>query len=179
MFLIPAALFMLYHYAPWLLQLLTKKRNEFIELALSQQAGSLMDSATGELTAVNAIHIGLKGMFAVFFRPFFFELKNSMYVAPIIETLLFMLMLFRVSLHFRAVRAIQRQKVQLVVFLLLFSLQLGFIIGLGVPVLGAVVRYRLPVYLALFVAFLLILDESPRLKWKHFFKHLSRTPSKQ
>lgn len=91
------------------------------------------------------------------FRPFFGDPGGRLKYFSIIETLfLFSWVIYRM----RSLRSADRITRLQIVSLWLFALLLLLLIGWTTPVLGAIVRYRIPAYLALFLSGWLIQQKS-------------------
>ncbi|TSJ45060.1 hypothetical protein [Fluviicola chungangensis] len=83
------------------------------------------------------------------FRPTFWDPGGKLKIVSFLETIgLFVLLAFGLWYNWRYRTAEERN---LLVFLMTFSLVLFVLIGWTTPVLGAIVRYRMPAYLALFL----------------------------
>lgn len=149
-----------YKFIPYFYALIIKKRNEFIELAYSENAGSILETGENKTESLlSSLYTLAKGTVGVLFRPMVWEIKSVMYVMPAFESLAVLLMAV-FSGYLVIKKHINIRLGSLTVFWGGFALQLLLIIGFTVPVLGAIVRYRLPVYLAIFIIFLSILDTS-------------------
>jgi len=147
-------------FADPVLSILLNKRNDFIQLAIDEGSGSLIH--TVQYGGVfESVKIMFEGAVAVLFRPLLIEIKNVMYIIPALETLLFTFLALYIS--YKLIR--KKNKITAVIsglpsFFLLVAVQLSLLIGFTVPVLGAIVRYRLPVYLSLFLAMIIIYNQS-------------------
>lgn len=87
------------------------------------------------------------------FRPFFTDPGGSLKYFSALETMLFFAWFFW---QFRNWNKITDEKKIIITTLLLFSVSLLVLIGLTTPILGAIVRYRIPAYLALFLVSILL-----------------------
>ena len=79
-------------------------------------------------------------LFNVFFRPFFTEIHNPLMLIAWIENLFIMLLLLYGLILRRKLTLVQKNSVA---FLFSFSLILCTLIGLTVPISGAIVRYKM------------------------------------
>lgn len=140
-----------------LLYLLGKKRTDFYNVAHAQDAGSIV--SIPELSGVGDFFLHLPQALSIaYFRPHFFELKSSFYFLASLEaacSALFLALAVWGMIRYRPALPSAWW------FSLSVVLVLGTIIGFTVPVLGAVVRYKLPA-----MTFLMVLALPGVLKWK-------------
>ena len=134
-------------YAPGgMLYILSKKQQDFYNVASVNNAGSAVEISPVDQSILGFLVDVPERLWLAFMRPTFTEVEGFFYWPPMIESsallLLFVLVLFR----FRWVKE-KLLSNELFCFSLSFLLVLGIIIGSCVPVLGAVVRYRLPALL--------------------------------
>jgi hypothetical protein len=95
------------------------------------------------------------------FRPFFNDPGSWLKYPAMLETVL--LYLFLIFAFFKR-KKLSQETQALIVALILFVICLSLIIGWVTPVLGAIVRYRFPVYLAILVIALLLINQKKLLK---------------
>lgn len=128
-----------------LLYILSKKQEDFYNTAIN--AGS-----TVYIAPVGDIWQFLKTIpnriVYTFGRPFLWESKSVMYIPPAVENFV----LLTAVLFALGKIILRRMSVNkgLIAFISTFSIVLAVIVGSTVPVLGAVVRYKLPAVLLLF-----------------------------
>jgi len=119
-------------------ELLTK-RNEFVVVAENSESGSMIDDKTyADKNFVQLIEIAPKSLFASFFEPLYFSEFSFSHLPFILESLLLifgLLSMIRYSDYANADKSIA-------LFLFLFSFVQFAVIGFSVPVVGAIVRYR-------------------------------------
>lgn len=89
------------------------------------------------------------------FRPFISDPGGWLKYPAMIETLLLFLFLIYAIIN---KRVLSKNKIALIVALVLFVLTLSLLIGWVTPVLGAIVRYRIPVYIALLVIAVMVIQ---------------------
>jgi hypothetical protein len=95
------------------------------------------------------------------FRPWFGDPGKDLKHFATFETIfLFTFLLFAVIFR----RKLEKNEKRLVFSLLLFALLISILIGWIVPILGAIVRYRITSYLALLIVGIIIIN--PSQKWK-------------
>ena len=89
------------------------------------------------------------------FLPTFFSIKNLMYLMPAFENLLFIILLF--FAFFNGKKITKKQEYYNSLFLV-FAINLIVLIGLITPVLGALIRYKVPVLPFLFFVLISKID---------------------
>jgi hypothetical protein len=94
------------------------------------------------------------------FRPTFLDAKNPMMLFSAIENCFFALFLILCLLF----PSSKNKNIQILCYCLSFSILLFVLIGLTTPILGAVVRYKIPALPFFLIAFLVILDKDKLLK---------------
>ncbi|MFI5164231.1 MAG: hypothetical protein ACHQHP_03175 [Bacteroidia bacterium] len=94
------------------------------------------------------------------FRPFIFEAKNPLMILSAIENL-FIVAFILICIFFFSKKIQNRH---LICFCASFVILLFILIGLTTPILGAVVRYKIPALPFLLIAFLFILDKEKLLR---------------
>jgi hypothetical protein len=129
-----------------LLYILAKKQTDFYNVAEAHQAGSTVaispvsDSAIGFLTDLP------ERLTLTYLRPFPTEASGLLQFASVIENLIFVGVIFWL---FRLTAGMQgqfrRRFFTLLTSAMVFAIVFGSIAGSTVPVLGAIVRYKLPV----------------------------------
>lgn len=119
---------------------LIDKRNEFVQLAIKENAGSLIDADVLSADCINIIslipHAGVNSVL----RPFVWEKGSAFQRLFAVENSVVLLLLS--YLLIRNFKIPERNKLMIAVFLLSFALINYFIIGITVPVTGAIVHYR-------------------------------------
>ncbi len=145
------------------LYVLSKKQTDFVNVANKQGAGSQIDAIPidGWLDFTSNLPMY---WITTFFRPFLGEGNSWLQHFSAMETSICLLCLL-LALIFR--RHQNEVEGRLTLFVLSFLLILAAIIGATVPVLGAVVRYKVPLlpFFGLLIA--LIIDPKPFIKaWK-------------
>ncbi|MBI1266882.1 MAG: hypothetical protein GC193_05565 [Cryomorphaceae bacterium] len=130
-----------------LLYILSKKQEDFYNTAVN--AGSTVYIEPVGVSALAFIASIPNRIMYTYGRPYLWESKTLFYIPPAVENIILvavivwaLLMLYR---HQKAVYS------PLIVFIVTFSIALAIIIGSTVPVLGALVRYKLPAVLLLYV----------------------------
>jgi hypothetical protein len=105
----------------------------------------------------------------VFFRPFIFDVENLFSLLACIENLLIMILILSVCFVFKRP---SKETAIVIMYALLFVFTLYTLVGLTTPVLGAAVRYKVPVLPFLLMSIFLLHDsDSIRSYLKFFSKH--------
>jgi len=130
-----------------LIYVLNKKHEDFRNVALETNAGSLIE--TSPLEGPADLFLRLPQAFATtFLRPWIGEVSNPMMALAAVENTLLLIALVVLLLNFRLPGLSSRP-----LWLLMWSFVLtnAIVIGYSVPVLGAVVRYRFAAFTILLI----------------------------
>ena len=95
-----------------------------------------------------------KAIFNVFTKPFFKESNSLLFVACSIENLCVLVFLFYVLFKFR----INSNNIEIILFNVVFSMQLFALIGLTCPVIGNLVRFKMPGLMLLLISLSLLMS---------------------
>ncbi|MFN4235436.1 MAG: hypothetical protein ACK4IK_11605 [Bacteroidia bacterium] len=117
------------------------KRNDFINVANEWGAKSTIAPIPFEKSAMSIMLHSPQAIINSLFRPHILELKSMMYLMPFFENLLLLLLVILVILNFKKP---DKQVQYFSMFALVFIVYLATMIGLTTPILGAIVRYKLP-----------------------------------
>ncbi len=134
---------------------LLDKRNEFTELALKESAGSYFETETIEPTFANLIKLLPEAFTNSILRPFVWDGGKLLQKVFALENLLFLLLLL---LPLRYFKKPEGEKLLLCLAFLLFALFNYMAIGITVPIMGAIVHYRVIAAPFLMLAVLLAVD---------------------
>lgn len=130
-------------FADKLCAMLLGKRNEFVFLSLTENASSNIDSTIYGLTCGNLLGLIPSALVNTILRPFVWQSGSAFHLAFAIENMLFLAIVVLVLvLAVRSKGNRSEAAISLAVFCLLFALFNYLIIGLTVPVMGAIVHYR-------------------------------------
>ena len=153
---VAACLVVMNYYGQSFCEKIIEKRNEFTALVISEKAGSALDTKLLTPDCSNLISILPSSLVNSVLRPFIwaggaifqsiFAVENAMFI---------LLMLVLLTFFFKWPDA---KKLRLAVFCFLFAFFNYLIIGLTVPVMGAIVHYRVVAAPFLFIGVLLLLD---------------------
>ncbi len=136
-------------------RILIEKRNEFAELALTENSGSSINSTILEPTITNLIKLLPEAFINSVLRPFVWDGGKVFQKVFAVENLFFLLLLL-IPLHFFKVP--KGEKSLLCLAFLFFALANYMIIGITVPVMGAIVHYRIIAEPFLLLSVLLCVD---------------------
>lgn len=138
-----------------LLYILQKKQTDFYNVARMNDAGSTIDVSPINQHPLYFLFDAPERLWVAYFRPTLFEAHSLFYLIPALESLLLISAIGLIFISF--VRAPQKRRIrtrtvsnELFWFTTTFALIFGLILGSAVPVLGAVVRYKLPAVMLIF-----------------------------
>jgi hypothetical protein len=118
------------------------KRNDFVNVANDWDAKSSIPAIPFEKSAISILLHSPQSIYNALMRPTVFEIKSITYVMPVTENF-FVLVLIGLMLFFFKKPSHNEQV--FVMFALTFIVYLAAMIGLVTPILGAIVRYKLPI----------------------------------
>ena len=139
---------------PNVVQLLATQQRDFTGMVSEVAAGSLIDLPILEPTIGSLLRNAPHALYVTYLAPIFGWNLGPMALAAAAENLA--LLILMALLLFRTDRY-RRPDLPLLLFFLSFLLTLGLIIGWTTPVLGAVVRYRMPLLPFLIMSCLLMI----------------------
>lgn len=123
--------------------MLLEKRNEFVFLSLSENAGSNIDSTIYALNCGNLFSILPAALVNTILRPFVWQQGSHFQLIFAAENAIFLsLLLAVVYFIFKNKGPRTEANLSLALFCIIFSLFNYLIIGLTVPIMGAIVHYR-------------------------------------
>lgn len=136
-------------------QLLIGKRNEFAELARLENAGSYLKIAIYNPTLKNVVRLLPEALQNSLLRPYLWEGGKSFQLLFAVENTLFLLLLAGLLFFYKKPTG---YRLQLCLCFLFIAIANYIIIGITVPVLGAIVHYRVIATPFLLLAVLLVVD---------------------
>ncbi len=142
------------------------KQRDFINVARDTKAGSTISLGKLDDSAYSYIKNIPNSLINGLFRPTIFEAKNLFSFSSAVENLFIIILLILLLIFFK--KPIESQ-LPYIYFSIYFSILLSILIGLTVPVLGAVVRYKVPFIPFIISALLICIDFN---KMKTFFYKL-------
>lgn len=130
------------------------KQKDFYNLVGTMSVGSLIQIPPIDNTA-DLILNAPTALFNTYFRPHIFEANSATFWAAAIENLAYGLLFILAIVKFKKSNA---ENLLLALTCLSFVVGLGLLIGLITPVLGAIVRYKIPALPFLVIMFLLCMQ---------------------
>ncbi len=150
--------------------LLTSKQNEFYFVAERDHANSVIDIPRLDGTYTTLFKNAPQAFVNVLFRPSILEIKNPLMLFAAAEN--FFLILFILFAVIMALKNKEREVPDLFYIALFFSSAIFVLTGLVTPILGAVVRYKVPAYpFFLFVVIAIIPRDLASVKSRWFLKN--------
>lgn len=143
-----------------ILQMLLQKQRAFLNISELWNSGSVISLPRLDDSVWSLITAYPVAFFNAFFRPLPTDAGNIMILVNSIETLTYV---SYILWCFRYLLKSSEKNLNIILFLLNFSLILYGLIGYTVPVLGALVRYRIPGLLC-FLLVAVMLDKEDRIR---------------
>lgn len=140
-----------------ILHMLAQKQNDFVRLALSMESGSLVSTDYLQPTWQSFLYNTPMALVNTLFRPVIWEASNVMMLPAALENLVIVaFMLLTIFFYKKPSKA----NLNLFLFSIAFTILVYWIIGITTPVLGAIVRYKVPVFPFLIIALMLLWDDN-------------------
>ena len=137
------------------LRIIADKQKDFINLAKAFNVNSAIDMSYLEPNLWSFIKATPQALMNAFTRPWPTEIKGILFVPPLLENMFIIGILVLSWFYGKRVGA---REWKFVVFCLTFSIILFLIIGLTTPIIGAIVRYKIPAIPFLMIAALMFFD---------------------
>ena len=148
-----------------LLTLIVNKLELTTNLAISENAGSMINSLKLEPTLFSFIINAPLAIINTFFRPFINDIDSLIMIPSFIENLICILIMI-IAIIFRKKEITQKEQ-NILLFFLSFTIIETLLIGYTTPILGATVRYRIFPMLFFLLSLIIIIDfEKIRYKLK-------------
>jgi hypothetical protein len=142
------------------LRILSQKQNDFITLSELFDTGSAYKISPIEPTISSLIKAIPMGAINGFFRPFPNNINNILQFFPLIENILLYLMVLYLLFKILFLKIEINQDVKNILWNSLFFIIMLFILtGVSTPVIGALVRYKVPGLLFLIIVINLMYDQ--------------------
>jgi hypothetical protein len=142
------------------LRILSQKQNDFITLSELFDTGSAYKISPIEPTISSLIKAIPMGAINGFFRPFPNNINNILQFFPLIENILLYLMVLYLLFKIFFLKIEINQDVKNILWNSLFFIIMLFILtGVSTPVIGALVRYKVPGLLFLIIVINLMYDQ--------------------
>ena len=158
--LLAFAAFNVQHIVPRInaMQMLANKQHHSVKEAIYFNASSRIDIPQVDASALSIIKAAPVAIWNTLMRPYIWEGRNPMMLASAMENLMLIGIILLSLVYFKW----QPTHLNIVLFLLLASLSYFVVIGLCTPVLGNLVRYKVPL-LPLFLFAYIIMADAERL----------------
>jgi hypothetical protein len=148
-----------------LAEIMSFKQHDFINMInQSENVGSKINIPVLEPNFISFIKAVPNSVLNTFLRPSIFDIHSVIVIPAVIENLIF-IVFFILSFLFFDKQSFNKNIV-IVLFALSFIVTLSILIGLTTPVLGAIVRYKVPYLPFLLLVLLLIINND---KIYHYF----------
>jgi hypothetical protein len=118
---------------------LSAKQKDFINIAHLWNANSTIEIKPINNSVINLLISLPKAIINSLFRPLFFDSKNTMMLLSSIENCIIIIIILTGLFYCN-----KKKMNSIVTFSMFFTLTLGALIGWVTPVLGAIVRYKIP-----------------------------------
>ncbi len=139
--------------------LLSRKQEDFIILGEFYRSGSFFELPKINYSISNFIQLLPVGLFNGFFRPLPTDIKKTIHILPIIENFILFLSVIFFSIKFKiSFKKVELAKKQIIFPALLFTILLYTLTGISTPIIGALIRYKIPGLLFLITALNIIYD---------------------
>ncbi len=131
------------------------KRNDFINTAILNDAGSYLPIGKITSTPWNFIKETPIAIWNGLALPYLWAIKNPLQILPAFESALLFILMLTMLLFFKKP---EKQTQNLIWFCCIFSLVLIWEIGISTPVIGGIVRYKIPIFPFLYTTFAMLID---------------------
>ena len=119
------------------------KRGDSLNLAIVENAGSILPLEKIESTPWNFIRETPTAIWNAISLPYIWDIKGSIQIIPALESLLFFVLVALVIFFYKKPEESQKNFIW---FCLCFSLVLLWEIGIATAVVGGIVRYKIPIF---------------------------------
>ena len=137
------------------LHILVQKQHDFVNLAEAFQAKSKIVIPRMEETYISVLSSAPLGLLNTMWRPFPADVNSFLVLLPFMENLL---LLFCIIGALYSRNRLDKKQLDFMVASLFFVFSLFIIIGVSTPVIGAIVRYKIPGLPFVFIIPLLFID---------------------
>ncbi|MFW5851000.1 MAG: hypothetical protein ACOCWB_02135 [Bacteroidota bacterium] len=145
-----------YLHAVPILEKFADKRNDFImDVVYYAHAQSYIPIGFIDANIMSFIKDTPASLYRAVFLPWLWNTSSLLGIVPALENLM-LIILGLLACFYR--RNLDRSQQNIIWFSLIFSITLLWIIGITTPVIGAIVRYKIPVFPFLYSIFALIID---------------------
>ena len=145
--------------------MLYKKKDDFTNVAMQYESGSFITTPELQPTPMSFLSYIPFAVYTVIMRPYIWEQGSLLVKMAGLENLL---LLFCMVIPFFAWRKRTTAEKKIIYFLLMFIFYLYILIGFTTPVLGAIIRYKVPALPFLVIVCLFFTDASKLKKFTPF-----------
>ncbi|MBL4715906.1 MAG: hypothetical protein COC01_10325 [Bacteroidetes bacterium] len=139
---------------------LYKKQQHFIGYTSDVDVASLIDYKVLKPTFLSLVECTPTAFFNSILRPHIMEIKNALMLMAALENMLYIILFMAIIISFNKARFRRLFRFPIIQFSIYFSVLLFLLIGLVVPVAGAIVRYKVP--LLIYWTFVLMMMVDPQ-----------------
>lgn len=150
---------------------LVYKQHDFLNVARDTHAHSVINVEKLSNNLYSFLHFSPYSLINGLFRPSLLEINSITYIIPGLESTFLIFSILYIILKIKKLENLNTNQVLLIYFSIFFSLLLALLIGLVVPVLGAIVRYRVP-YLPFFFSSIFLLMDLPKNKLTRYLEKI-------
>lgn len=137
------------------LHIIAEKQKDFINLSKAFNVNSAIEMSYLEPNLWSFVKATPNALINTFTRPWPTEIKGILFVPPLLENM-FIIGILILSWFYG--KRVGSREWKFVIFCLTFSIILFLIIGLTTPIIGAIVRYKIPAIPFLMIAALMFFD---------------------
>ncbi len=121
-------------------EIVARKQNDFIKVAEVFQAGSAIEIPLLTSSPLSVLINSPIAFFNTLLRPFLWESKNILMLVAAFENLFFVILILFAAFNFKS----EKFNSKYMAFMITFIIGLFVLIGLVTPIVGAMVRYKIP-----------------------------------
>lgn len=154
------------------LKSLKHKQWAFTEIAKRGNAGSLISTKQLEPTTISLIENTPEAIINTLFRPHLFEARSVFMLMSALENLLLLILILTSLVFFKKP---EQKDLPLLYMSVFFVFSLALLIGLVNPVLGSIVRFRIPLLPFFAIIFILLLDKEKMIERIPFLKRVLKS----
>jgi hypothetical protein len=138
-------------------ELLVQKQHDFVELAQRSSAGSFIQTSKLDHSFESILYYLPIGLFNTLMRPWPTDIHGLLFIPAFMENLIIIVLILLAVL--KPTRIDQKQK-SFIWFAATFTVILFSIIGTTTPIIGAIVRYKIPALPFLFILLLIAIKST-------------------
>ena len=152
------------------LHILVQKQHDFINLAETFDAKSKIELFYMEESYLSFLNAAPIGFINSFFRPYPWDINSFLVLLPFLENLLLLVLLIFTCIYRNK---LDKNQFEFILSSIIFIGGLYVVIGVSTPVIGAIVRYKIPGLPFVFICLLIILNQNKISKKINHLKFIS------